>query len=904
MTHVVTTPPEEVPAPDGTKAAGWWHESTDSTRLVCDLCPRGCSLRLGDRGFCFVRENRDGQMVSTTYGRSTGFCVDPIEKKPLDHFYPGTPVLSFGTAGCNLGCRFCQNWTSSRSRDVQAACERATPETIAAAAVELDCRSVAFTYNDPIIFAEYAIDTARACRAVGLKTVAVTSGYIAEPARAAFFEEMDAANVDLKAFSDEFYRQYCGGQLEPVLDTLRWLVHHSPVWVEITNLIIPEANDSPEAIERLSRWVHDELGADVPLHFSAFHPDFKLVDRRATPHTTLVAAHETARQVGLHYVYTGNLSDPKRQSTYCPNCGKVVVERDGYFLGAYAIRNGRCRYCDTPIAGRFDDEPGTWGARRRPVRIADYAQSQAERTQPVEEGKVSSRPNDGPSPRAEQTARPALNPEQEQRVFWAAGRRVADTVYGRLAEPLEARLGEMAGLPLYGAFVSLKRGGRLRSCCGYLGQSLPLAEAVARAAERAAKEDPRFTPISSAELAHLDMEVWLLWNLQPIVGRGEDRAAAIAIGKHGLQIARGNARGLLLPGVAVDHGFDARSFLDQVCLKAGLPVGAWLDDNTAVMTFEGYAISGRMKPGEAAPAGVSAAPRPSTAELAAACTESRRTAGEAAGRGPGGEVRPAAVAGTFYPATAAEIDRQLDEMIPKHHPAQPWFAAMVPHAGWIYSGRLAAEVFSRIEIPERVIVLAPKHRAGGSEWAVAPYAAWSLPGGHVASDPDLARRLSEGIDGLELDAAPHREEHAIEVQLPLLARLAPQSRVVGITIGSGALPELLRFGRQMATVLRDDQPRPLLIVSSDMNHFADEAATRQVDRVALDALETLDPERLYQTVRANRITMCGVGSAVVVMETLRTWGCLDKFEEVGYTTSAEASGETRRVVGYAGVLLG
>lgn len=347
----------------------WFHPSSDGQRLICDLCPRHCPLRLGERGFCFVRENRDGQIVSTTYGRSTGFCIDPIEKKPLNQFYPGTPVLSFGTPGCNLGCTFCQNWTMSRSRDVDAACERAEPKAIAAAAKRHGSTSVAFTYNDPIIWAEYAIDTARACHELGIKTIAVTSGYITGTARAAFYEPMDAANVDLKGFTEQFYREYCDGRLQPVLDTLRWLVHESHVWVEITNLIIPGANDSPDDIRRMCEWIATELGRDVPLHFSAFHPDFNLMDRRPTPPATLQQAYDLARAAGLRYVYTGNIHDPERQHTYCPGCGRTVIRRQGYLLESFEIRDSRCTHCQTPIAGRFDDAPGTWGGRRVPVRI-------------------------------------------------------------------------------------------------------------------------------------------------------------------------------------------------------------------------------------------------------------------------------------------------------------------------------------------------------------------------------------------------------------------------------------------------------------------------------------------------------------------------------------------------------
>ncbi|MGW8258382.1 MAG: AmmeMemoRadiSam system radical SAM enzyme [Thermoguttaceae bacterium] len=373
MSQKVVLPPDDAVFSPGRKSGGWWHTVDDDERVICDLCPRGCALRADDRGFCFVRQNQGGQIVSTTYGRSTGFCVDPIEKKPLNQFYPGTAVLSFGTAGCNLGCTFCQNWTMSRSRDVEAVCEIAEPNTIARAAERLGCRSVAFTYNDPIIWAEYAIDTARSCRQAGVKTVAVTSGYIAEGARAAFFENMDAANVDLKGFSEDFYRQYCAGRLQPVLDTLRWIARESRVWLEITNLLIPGANDDAEELKRMCEWIVEELGPDVPLHFSAFHPDFKLIDRSPTPLSRLHQAYDIATMAGMRYVYTGNVVDHEHQHTYCPACKRVVIQRHGYELGQYAICTGRCVYCQAPIAGHFEDAPGQWGSRRLPVRIADYS---------------------------------------------------------------------------------------------------------------------------------------------------------------------------------------------------------------------------------------------------------------------------------------------------------------------------------------------------------------------------------------------------------------------------------------------------------------------------------------------------------------------------------------------------
>jgi pyruvate formate lyase activating enzyme len=360
---------EEPAGAESLRIAQWWRPSDDAGGVVCELCPRGCSLGPGRRGFCFVRRNRDGRLVSTTYGRSTGFCIDPIEKKPLFHFYPGTPILSFGTAGCNLGCVFCQNWSTSKAKETDVAGEAASPEDIARTARQLDCRSVAFTYNDPIVWAEYAIDTARACRAEGLHTVAVTAGYIAAPARRAFFESIDAANVDLKGFSDDFYRTMAAGRLEPVCDTLRWLVHESDVWVEITNLLIPRANDSPDMLRAMCDWIARELRPEVPLHFSAFHPDYKLTDRESTPTATVELACQIARQAGLHYVYAGNIRDARRQSTFCAGCGKMLIQRDGYELGVYDVRGGGCLHCGATLPGRFDDAPGRWGSRRQPVRI-------------------------------------------------------------------------------------------------------------------------------------------------------------------------------------------------------------------------------------------------------------------------------------------------------------------------------------------------------------------------------------------------------------------------------------------------------------------------------------------------------------------------------------------------------
>lgn len=342
-------------------------------RLQCELCPRLCALKEGQRGFCFVRQNVGGRMVLTTYGYSSGFCVDPIEKKPLNHFYPGSSVLSFGTAGCNLGCQFCQNWSISKARVFDALTDEASPEDIARCAQRLACRSVAFTYNDPVIFAEYAIDVAKACHALGIKTVAVTAGYICKEARPDFFEHMDAANVDLKAFSEDFYRKVTLSSLQPVLETLCYLRHRTSVFFEITNLLIPGKNDDAAEIQAMCAWIVSNLGVEVPLHFTAFHPDYRFQKYPPTPLSTLIRARDMALGAGLRYVYLGNVRTVQGEShTYCHECGQVLIERQGYEVGAYHVNaQNQCGFCGAHCVGVFEDQPGWWGARRLPVRIYD-----------------------------------------------------------------------------------------------------------------------------------------------------------------------------------------------------------------------------------------------------------------------------------------------------------------------------------------------------------------------------------------------------------------------------------------------------------------------------------------------------------------------------------------------------
>ena len=357
----------------GSHPTRYWH-GLDDGRVQCDLCPRACKLADGQAGLCFVRSAQGGRIVLDTYGRSSGFCIDPIEKKPLDHFLPGTPILSFGTAGCNLACTFCQNWDISKSRETSKLAAVASPETIARAAQALGCRSVAFTYNDPVIFHEYAIDIAQACHEAGVKSVAVTAGYVNAAPRAEFYRHMDAANVDLKAFTEEFYWRVTKGHLQPVLETLEYLKHETRTWFEITTLLIPGENDSESELQAMTQWVMEKLGPDVPLHFTAFHPDYRMRDKVRTPHETLIRAQRIARANGIRYAYVGNVHDLGRQSTYCPCCGERLIGRDWHVLSEWRLdASARCCNCGTAIAGVFEARPGTWGNKRQTVDLSRFA---------------------------------------------------------------------------------------------------------------------------------------------------------------------------------------------------------------------------------------------------------------------------------------------------------------------------------------------------------------------------------------------------------------------------------------------------------------------------------------------------------------------------------------------------
>ncbi len=348
----------------------YWHKLDDG-RVQCDLCPRFCKLHEGQRGLCFVRANQQDAVVLTTWGRSSGFVIDPIEKKPLNHFLPGTPVLSFGTAGCNLACKFCQNWDISKSRQMDTLMDAASPEKIARKAVELGCRSIAFTYNDPVIFHEYAIDVAQACHEKGIKTVAVTAGYVSPAPRAEFYQYMDAANVDLKAFTEKFYHKITGSHLQAVLETLQYLKQETQVWFELTTLLIPGENDSEAEITAMSDWVREALGPDVPMHFSVFHPDWKMQYKPTTPYATVLKARQTALDNGIHHVYVGNMHDKDADSTWCQHCGELLIGRDWYQLSEWRLdTQGRCLACGQTCVGVFEPFPGNWGPKRQLVNMA------------------------------------------------------------------------------------------------------------------------------------------------------------------------------------------------------------------------------------------------------------------------------------------------------------------------------------------------------------------------------------------------------------------------------------------------------------------------------------------------------------------------------------------------------
>ena len=1038
-------------------------------------------------------------MVLDTYGRSTGFCIDPIEKKPLNHFHPGTSVLSFGTAGCNLGCQFCQNWDISKSREVAKLSSIAEPELIAHAANELGCKSVAFTYNDPVVWAEYAIDTAKACRALGIKSVAVTAGYMSPEARREFYVHMDAANVDLKAFTEDFYRKITYSRLEPVLDTLRYLKHETDVWFEITNLIIPNGNDSPEELTRMCDWILKELGPDVPVHFSAFHPDFRMMDRPPTPHETLLKAHEIAKRSGLRYPFVGNVHDVAHSSTYCWSCSALLIERDWYQLGKYEIHGNLCGLCGAEQAGRFDHSPGDWGRKRQPVNLDSFRQSIQPAVfhqvslpimqLPAQRPPVSSSEEAMTSPILTAPVKLAmlkfdeLSDEQNRSIHRATQLAVIAATCGHnVSKDWLDVLGPLAEQYVMGMFTTLSRGKQLRGCCGFLGRPTALKDAILHTALRTAREDNRMATISTAEIKYLSLDVSLLASPIPLTVAADERLDHVIVGKHGLKITLGAQSGLLLPSVAVEQNWTAEEFLKGVCRKAGLPESAWTNDEAILETFEGHFIEGeiepsnlpaelpmRMPPGDieslkrlkqvatsnliafargATPSyyaldsmegnvngivltlidtsnqrplahwiktslrpgmalqsslfelcqaasevltkarfqqatdielaitvlydpihhgtlqvddwdgnqlhhelktcsldGISATNRAivtSCGDFAAVAFDAEKSIesllNEASGsvrlrRNPIGvysmtcistassllasnssfpmsedDVRPPAVAEGFYPVKV-ESRRALVAELKGNTPAdikpKPALALMTPHAGLRYSGQVAMNAWSSVELPSTLLIIGPKHTTFGRDWSVSPSQAWELPGGdRWETDKELAQKIVDTVEGMEFDLAAHAREHGVEIQLPILESLTPadaRPKLVAIAIKNASIEEIMQAAEQLANVLRELPDRPLLVISSDMNHYEPEAENRRRDRLALDAMLTGDPTHLIETCRENSISMCGLVPAAIVMQTLINLGETFKVEEICYDNSA-SRGNPNRVVGYAGVV--
>jgi len=837
----------------------WW--TPEGNRIACNLCPRHCLIPEGSKGFCFVRENLASQLVLTTYGRSTGFCIDPIEKKPLNHFLPGTPVLSFGTAGCNLGCKFCQNWDISKSRAIEIASDEASPEQIIQLALERGVQSLAFTYNDPVIWAEYAIDCAKLAQANGIKTVAVTAGYITAEARPEFFQHMDAANVDLKAFTEEFYKNITFAQLKPVLETLVWLKRESNVWFEITNLIIPEENDSEDEIAQMSDWICENLGAEVPLHFSAFHPDFKMLDRPRTPPETLRRAREQAQRAGLKYVYVGNIHDSAASSTYCPKCNNLLIERDWYKLGAYNLVGNACKFCGENIPGVFvGNQPGDWGEKREPVSIStsveELLQLRKKKSSEIKRGQ------------REKIVHTSYSQSEKETLLHFARSVVNSAVLQRpnLLSTLPKKLAES---PCYGVFVSLKNQGALRACIGRWGEIKPLLELLAGAAEDSALRDQRFPQIEAEELDQLSIEISLMYD--PLLIEEGDPVSIVKPGVHGIVLLHPQSRGLLLPQVATENGWSSLEFLNHLSKKAGLHTDAWREGKILTFKADVFSSTNKDKSGN-----------------------SDRT------------VRQPAVAGAFYPADAASIENYLRSFFQNRpqqqgHERSKVSALLLPHAGWNYCGEIIAQTLIGKEIPDLCFIIGPKHTGLGSRWAFSSQSSFAFPGGAIEVDQALVRFLHQSIAGTVLDDAAHLNEHSIEVLVPFLKFLNPNTKIIPLVLGSSSLEEITALATQLGTALQSLKLRPLFIISSDMNHFENLEDTIRKDGQAISCMLKSNAEELYQTCKAEGISMCGVIPATLVIKTLKLLGqdCNPKL--VARATSAAINGDTSRVVGYAGL---
>lgn len=1055
--------------------ANWWH--TDGERIACDLCPNGCLIRDGGHGRCIVRQNHGGHFYLASGFGTTGFAVDPIDKKPFNHFLPGTPVLSFGTIGCNLHCKFCQNWNTTRAKDLAIHGDWATPAEIIATAKTYGCRSIALTYNEPIIWAEFGIEVAKAAHAADLKVVAVTAGYINPEPRTEFFKHIDAANVDLKSIDPDFYRNLTGGNLEPVLDTLRWLKHQTNIWLEVTNLLIPDSNDSEESVEKLCTWVLENLGPEVPLHFSSFHPDYKLKDKPRTPRDTLIRARQQALSLGLDFPYVGNVLDQANQSTYCPQCGTCIIARDHYEISAYAITGGVCRQCGQKIPGHFEDSPGSWGRKR--VAVSIHANEANMEKTPTDEQSQSTSPEEHLTDVATHSVREAssalrqlekqANPEHptnatsnvtaDPRIDFTNSdiqlildhtRTLIQSVISKQRAPMLLSP-ELAASPTYGVFVTLRRGSILRACRGSWGDphANTLAAILTSAAVSTAMTDARFPAIVPAELPLLTLEISLMHSPQPISAQGSSIVDQIKLGQHGLVLTHPQGRALFLPQVAIEQNWDTKTFLDRLARKAGLSEDAWADPKAKLMTFEARVLTqvpqqqeldllkldqsallqalqvanaiaaqhqGQVQvqkfftqanPGMTAiylenakgKHAIAVAQSVNLIELikrgvttlTTQCDQQKQAVGaiircdilgqpiplvptdypnrhitlqhaailadkqgkrtmiipdrpnippdkvgaalmalsitpeewlqgqatllaftvRSARLSPKTTIkdqegmRAPAVAGSFYPAEPellkAELTRYFEELEPQE--TKPVRAVLLPHAGWRFCGDIIAKTLQQIEVPDEVILIGPKHTRPGARWSVAGHNYWQLPHCQIPLQTDLAKTLCDNIEGLELNDEAHQQEHCLETLLPFLHYCNPNIRIVPILLGMAEYNEIRTLARALAGVINKQEQKPLIVVSSDLNHYAPEQLNRELDQEALAALTTGKPKKLFDTCRKKNISMCGMLPAVTTLETLIYLKPKPKLSIVDYNTSGRITGDQGKgVVGYAGVL--
>ncbi len=713
---------------------------------------------------------------------------------------------------------------------------------------------------------------------------------------------MDAANVDLKGFTPEFYKFLTLSKLEPVLETLRWLKHESNVWFEITNLMIPGENDSAEETSRMCDWIVENLGPDVPVHFTAFHPDFRMLDYAHTPAATLLRARKQALSAGIRFPYVGNVHDVVGQSTYCPSCEAVLIERDWYQLGHSGLRGNRCIQCGETIPGVFEDRPGNWGAKRQPIRISEpqpvvlslaatrapdsfletdaktaMASSPLSRLASILTGATdpavapqpvppSPAPTEGgvaetatkTSPRIDFTA------EEADQIAGHA-RAVAHAVLHH--QPIPDLAGPLADTPAYGMFVTFRHGDKLRACKGQFGQLSPLGVMLNQVSQDSATNDPRFAPVRADELPQLSVEVSLMFNPQTLQAKGDVRAQSLQVGQHGLVIQHPRGRGLLLPQVATEHGWDALTFLQGLCRKAKLPADAWKSDDAQLMTFQARLFDS--PPAAATPI-----------------------------------IRPPARAGQFYSADATEMQQQVDHFLSTEtHPASAVRAVMLPHAGWIYCGDVMGQTLARVTVPRTVILVGPKHTALGAKWSVSNADAWDIPGARIPVATDLRARLLELVPALAVEAAAHSEEHAIEVILPFLRTRNPDVRILPLVLGPTSYSQTEQFAQALAILCRESPEPLLLVISSDMHHFAAEAENRRLDFLAIDAMRTGNAGELFDVTQRHRITMCGVIPAITILRALEFSRTPPHPELVQYDNSGTASGQLDRVVGYAGMTI-